>query len=126
MLYLADASTGGAALGSIRGWAAAINRVHLEAGYPPPGDDPAMSMFMRGISRVATQPVIRQVAALRIADLRAVCRYLQAMERKSSLVRDRAIFALSAAGLGDGAIARLHWHDVTMRPKGASIFVRSA
>ena len=66
-----------------------------------------MAMFMRGISRVATPPANRQVAALRIADLRTVCRHLQALETKPSIVRDRAILALSLAGLTDGAIARL-------------------
>ena len=125
MLYLADASADGAALGTIRGWAAAVNRVHLEAGHRSPGEDPAMAMFMRGISRVATQPAHRPVAALRIADLRTVCRHLQTLETKPAIIRDRAILALSGAGLSDGAIARLQWADVTIRPDGVSIYVRS-
>ena len=124
MLYLGEAAAGGAALGTVRGWAAAVNRMHLEAGHPPPSEDPAMAMFMRGISRVATPPANRQVAALRIGDLRTVCRHLQALETKPSIVRDRAILALSLAGLTDGAIARLEWGDVAIRPDGASIYIR--
>ena len=38
MFYLAEAASAreSAALSTLRGWMAAINRVHLEAGHPPP------------------------------------------------------------------------------------------
>lgn len=113
MLYLADSARHGVSLSTVRGWSAAINRIHLEAGHPSPGDDPAMRTFLRGISRVAPRGARKRVNALRIADVRRVCRHLHALEVDQAVVRDLAILALSAHGLSNGAISRLDWSDVT-------------
>lgn len=118
MLYLADSARNGVSLSTVRGWTSAINRVHLEAGHPSPGDDPAMRTFLRGISRVAPRGARKRVQALRIADVRQVCRYLRAMEVDQAVVRDMAILALSAQGMSNGAISRLDWSDVAIA-KGA-------
>ena len=112
MLYLADSARRGVSLSTVRGWTSAINRVHLEAGHPSPGDDPAMKTFVRGISRVAPRGARKRVNALRIADVRQVCRHLSTMEVDQAVIRDLAILALSAHGLSNGAISRLNWSDV--------------
>ncbi|MBT9275963.1 tyrosine-type recombinase/integrase [Phycicoccus sp. MAQZ13P-2] len=125
MLYLADAADGGAALSTIRGWTAAINRVHLEAGHPPPGRDPAMAMFLRGISRVASRRDPRRVNAMRISDVRQVCRHMAACEVDQAAARDLAILALSAEGLSDGAIARLNWDDITITRRTVRLDLRA-
>ena len=54
MMFLADAADGHAplSLSTLRGRIAAINRVHVEAGHPAPGDDPAMAMLMRGLGPI--------------------------------------------------------------------------
>ncbi len=124
MLYLADCARHGASLSTVRGWAASINRIHREAGHRPPGDDPAMSTFMRGVGRVAQPKVVTQVAALRIADVRAVCRHLDELESDPSALRDCAILALSAEGLSDGAISRLDWVDVTLAARSTILRLR--
>src|SRR4051794_8443841 len=53
MLYLSDGADGPTpcSLSTLRGRAAAINRIHVEAGFRPPGDDPGMSLLMRGLGR---------------------------------------------------------------------------
>ncbi|HMM95068.1 hypothetical protein, partial [Phycicoccus sp.] len=112
MLYLVDSARHGVSLSTIRGWVSAINRVHLEAGYPAPSDDPAMTTFLRGISRVAPRGDRKRVAALRISDVRTVCRHLRDLEADPVTVRDLAILHLSQHGMSDGAIARLDWDDV--------------
>ena len=52
MLYLTTtAGTKAYSLPTIRGWVAAINRVHIEAGVTAPGIDPGVTLLMRGLSR---------------------------------------------------------------------------
>ena len=80
-----------------------------------------MSMFMRGISRGARPTARSQVAALRIADLRAVCRHLKGLEQDEASLRDRALLTLSALGLSTGAISRLDWQDVQVTPTGVHL-----
>lgn len=126
MLYLADsAGDDGAALSTLRGWMAAINRVHVEAGLPAPGDDPAMTLFLRGMSRKAKGPRVRKVSALRIADLRIVCRSLDATAMTPVDARDRSVLVLHRQGLDDGAIARLDWDDIVIGPRTARVRVRA-
>lgn len=129
MLYLADAAgdrTDGAALGTLRGWVAAINRLHVEAGYAPPGDDPAMAMFLRTLRRVAPpRTPSEQVTALRIGFLREVCRMLDDSPADPVELRDRVVLCLHRAGLSDGAIARLRWDDVALSARRAAIRVES-
>ncbi len=57
MLWLADAVEGDppASLSALRGRLAGVNRVHVEAGHAAPGDDPAMTILMRGLWRVVDQ-----------------------------------------------------------------------
>jgi integrase len=83
-----------------------------------------MSMFMRGIARVAVPKSRSQVSALRIADLRVVCRHLQSLEVDEAYLRDRAILALSAQGLSDGAISRLDWLDTQLTPTRINLRIR--
>lgn len=128
MLYLADSAdgTGGAALSTLRGWLAAINRVHVEAGVAPPGDDPAMGMFLKTLSRVAASDTrSTPVSALRVADLRVVCHRLDDWTVDPIEVRDRALLCLHRAGLGDGDMARLRWSDISLTLKRARLLVRS-
>jgi len=115
MLYIADQVTDdGAALSTIRGWMAAINRVHLEAGFTSPGQDPAMGMFLRGLARARPSTHHPEpVSALRIADVRSVCRSLDSQTVNAVSVRDATILMLHRNGLGDGEISRLDWPDLS-------------
>ena len=119
MLYLTDRiGSGGAALSTIRGWSAAIARVHLEAGHASPSDDPAMSMFLRGLSRVHPRgPAPEPVQALRIGPLRDVCRAIDAASVDPTALRDRAILALHSIGVGDREMSRLCWEEVRLTEK---------
>jgi integrase len=128
MLFLSDCLGGsGTALGTLRGYVAAINRVHVEAGFAPPGDDPAMVMFLRTLSRTTapTQPQ-RDISALKIGPLREVCLYLDGLAASAVEVRDRASLCLTRAGLTDGEQARLRWDEVTLRERSASLLLRSS
>ena len=57
MLYLADSARNGAALGTVQGWCAAINRVHLEAGLAPPGPDGDRSITQTPRPGCADDPI---------------------------------------------------------------------
>ena len=125
MLYLADATGGrGYALSTVRSWMAAINRVHLEAGFAPLSQHPAMGMFLRGLSRqVPRRSTPTRMSALRIDDLRAMCRALDAGTTDFRTLRDRALLCLHALGLSDGEISRLVWADVHMSERSLSVEV---
>lgn len=128
MLYLADAVDGaeGAALSTLRGWLAAINRVHVEAGLNPPGDDPGMTMYLRTLRRVvALRTAATPISALRVGDLRTVCRALDGVTSDPVEVRDRALLALHRDGVGDGEVARLQWTDVTISERTVDLLLRS-
>lgn len=116
MLYMTDSiAAGGVSLSTLRGWMAAINRVHLEAGLTTPGEDPAMRMFLRGLSRIAPAPARTEpIAALRIEALRRVCQHIDATGVDLKEVRDRAVLGLHLAGVGDGEMSRLDWEQVSM------------
>lgn len=102
-------------LSTLRGWVAAINRIHLEAGYPPPGDDPAMTMFLRGLRRsIEPRAPEEPIKALRIADLREICRALDRSTVDPVMVRDKAILVLHGSGLSARQLARLRWEDVRL------------
>lgn len=124
MLYLAS-NTGpntGVALATLRGWAAAIARVHLEAGLASPTDDPAMSLFLKGLARMhppGAKP--EPVQALRIGPLREVIRMIHANAVDPVEVRDRAILGLHLAGIGDGEMTRLCWQQVTIADRSMTI-----
>jgi integrase len=102
-----------ASLGTVRGFVHAINRVHTELALPLPGDDPTMHLLMRGLSRsIPASRATPAVDALRIEELRLVCRHLDLPDPR--VVRDRAIVALAHAGLSNGVIARLRWPEVKL------------
>jgi integrase len=125
MMHFVEAvADSGVSLSTLRGWAAAINRVHLEAGLSPPGEDPAMAMFLRGLSRaMPRQPPATPISALRIDALRTVCRYLDAAAVNAIEVRDRALLTLCQCGLNDAEIAYLTWEGVTLTARTAKISV---
>ncbi|QBR93762.1 hypothetical protein [Nocardioides euryhalodurans] len=127
MLYLSDAlGDGRAALGTLRSHMAAINRLHVEAGLMPPGDDPAMTMFLRTMRKaVAPRDPQGEISALKIGPLREVCRYLDSIGSDPIEVRDRALLSLHRAGVGDGEMARLQWPDVRLTEKRASLHLRA-
>jgi integrase len=127
MLFLADhVGREGAALGTLRSYMAAINRIHVEAGLMPPGDDPAMTMFLRSMRKtVVPRDPQTEVSALRIGPLREVCRFLDSIGPDPVEMRDRALLALHLAGAGDGEISRLRWEDVRLTPKRAVVSLRS-
>ncbi|GAB3781537.1 hypothetical protein GCM10027601_10950 [Nocardioides ungokensis] len=127
MLYLSAATQdGGFALSTLRGWMAAINRVHLEAGLPPPGQHPAMGMFLRGLSRqLPHRAAAPQMSALRIDGVRAICKALEVETTDFRTLRDRALLCLHALGLGDGEISRLSWDDIHLSRHALRIHVRS-
>lgn len=116
MLYISDTVTeDGVALSTVRGWMAAINRVHLEAGATSPGEDPAMTMFLRGLARSfppRTRP--QAMSALRINELRQVCRSIDSLGFNPPAIRDRAILNLHRLGFGDGELSRIRWDDISI------------
>lgn len=125
MLYLAESSQGedGMSLSTLRGRLAAINRVHVEAGFTAPGDDPAMGMLMRGLGRVLDRsPRLEPMSALRIADVRETIRLMPAVD--PAAVRDRALLALTAAGLSPEDLSHMRWEDVDVSPHGVSLALR--
>ncbi|WP_341241521.1 site-specific integrase [uncultured Nocardioides sp.] len=113
MLYLVEAGSAGMSLSTLRGWLAAIARVHVEAGYASPTEDAAMGLFLKGLSRLApARERPEPISALRIGGLREVCEAIDAGAVDAVEVRDRAVLALHAAGLGDGEVSRLEWGQV--------------
>ncbi|TCJ21661.1 tyrosine-type recombinase/integrase [Nocardioides jejuensis] len=127
MMFLADhVGSEGAALGTLRSYMAAINRIHVEAGLMPPGDDPQMTLFLRSMRKVVKpRDPQAEISALKIGPLREVCRYLDSIGPDPVEVRDRALFALHRAGAGDGEISRLCWEDVRLTEKRATVHLRS-
>jgi len=125
MLYLTDTiAREGAALSTLRGWMAAINRVHVEAGLKPPGQDPAMTMFLRGLSRVVpSRDRPEPISALRIAGLREVCRSIDSTAVDVTVLRDRAILALHRAGVEGAATSRLAWEQVRLTPRTVRVTI---
>ena len=115
MLFLAEHGTGpdAVSLATLRAWLSAINRVHLEAGERPPSEDPGMRMFLRGLSH--TTPARREpnpVKALRISDLRVICRHLARGADDPVSVRDQAMLVLFGHGVTVTELAHLRWSDV--------------
>ena len=117
MLYLASAaSADGASLNTLRGWAAAIRRIHEEAGFASPTDDPAMRMFLRGLSKqIPPREKPMQISALRINGLREVVRTLDARSRDVREVRDRAVLGVLEAGAIVNRMRVLDWAEVQTR-----------
>jgi integrase len=98
-------------LSTLRGMVNAINRVHRELDQPAPGDDPALAMLMRGLSRsVPSSRNVEQMSALRIEELRSVCRSLD--HPNPTVLRDAALIRLHLAGVALDVLARLRWQDV--------------
>lgn len=127
MTYLADLirTDPPPALNTLRGRVAAINKVHAESDLPVPGDDPLLTMMMRGLSRTVAQPPVHdRIAALRISDLRDVMRHLGHPEPQ--VVRDRALLHLHAAGIGVGHLSRLTWSDVRLHRNFVEFDLRDA
>jgi hypothetical protein len=112
MLYLADLAGRDPqpSLSTLRGMANAINRVHLEHDVAVPGDDTAVSMLMRGLSHAVHSPQVNPITALRVEELRVICRHLDHPD--AVVVRDAAIVRLALAGVPNGIIARLRWPEV--------------
>ena len=106
MLFLTDyIGRGGAALGTLRSYMAAINRVHVEAGLMPPGDDPAMTMFLRTMSKtVEPSDPQGEISPLKIGPLRAGLPIPgRARTRPGGDPRPRSLRPASR-GVGDGEI----------------------
>jgi integrase len=127
MLYMAAliAHDPPPALGTVRGRVSAINRMHAEADLPVPGDDPALRLMMRGLSRtVARPPVSENTAALRLAELRDILVRLDAPD--PAQLRDSALLHLHAAGVSPGNLARLRWDNVTLYDDHVRLDLRPA
>lgn len=105
------------ALSTLRGQVNAINRVHREFDLRRPADDPALGMLLRGLSRTVSAPVnTSRISALRIEELRTVCRFLDHPNPVG--VRDAALLRLYAAGVSVPVLARLRWQDVRFERDG--------
>lgn len=112
-LYLAALAQANppAAVSTLYGAVAAVNRVHVESGLPRPGNDDGISLLMRGYARSHRRPVRRtQVDALRLPQLRQVVASL--IETDARRIRDAALIALNASGLEPSDLAALDWADV--------------
>jgi integrase len=118
MLYLAGMARAEppASISTLRGTAAAINRVHLEAGHTPPGNDPQVPVLFRGLSRILKRPTQRnRIDALRIEALRHVLGSMQ--EHDARLIRDVALLTLIGCGVSATASAGLKWSTIEFRAK---------
>lgn len=127
MTYLADliGQEPPPALSTLRGRITAINKVHSESDLPVPGDDPVLSLMMRGLSRTVSPTAPHErIAALRIADLRDVLRHLAHPD--PVVVRDGALLHLWGCGVGVGHLSRLRWGDVRVYDTHADLALRSA
>lgn len=122
MAYLTERRTS-ASLSTLRGVLAAISRIHFEAGLPPPRSDPALGVFMQGLSRTTrTEPLAPQISALRVSDLREVCAALDAASHDPRRVRDRCALMLWGCGLDCTEMAHLRWDGVKVRSKGVDLY----
>ena len=124
MLYLAHGADHGYSVATLRGRAAAINRVHLEAGEEPPGRGAALRLFWNGLARTLPTPGAIEITALRITGLREVCRSIDAAGRDPGELRDRAILGLFSAEVGRSEIANLEWADVGLTDVGMTLRLR--
>lgn len=115
MMFLAEHASmkQGVALATMRGWLSAINRVHLEAGERSPAEDPGMTLFLRGLHRsMPPRPNPDPVKALRISDLRVICRDLARAAADPVSIRDQALLTLYGNGLSSAELSHLRWEDV--------------
>ena len=121
MAFLADQNQS-LALSTLRGLIAAIGRVHVEAGFPPPSRDPRMQMYLRGLRRSLWDgPPAAPVDALRIMELRRVCEALDGAMRDPVRVRDRCMLMLRLTGLSCTELARLRWSQISVNTEGVRI-----
>jgi integrase len=112
-------------LSTLRGMVNAINRVHREFDQRTPGEDPALAMLMRGLSRsVPPSRNAEPISALRIEELRAVCRYMD--HPNPTVLRDAALIRLHLAGVAEDVLARLRWQDVRFDKKKVVLGERRA
>lgn len=121
MLFLAEHGTGpdAVSLATLRGWLSAINRVHLEAGERPCSEDPGMKLFLRGLSRrTPARRAADPVKALRISDLRVMCRHLAGGASDPVAIRDQAMLVLFGHGVSAAEMAHLRWLDMHIDNKG--------
>ncbi|WP_311209495.1 MULTISPECIES: tyrosine-type recombinase/integrase [unclassified Aeromicrobium] len=129
MLFLAGMIDGDevTSLNTLRGYAAAVGRVHREAGHAAPNDSPLLRQFMRGLARhtEVRPPIPVQTGALRIGDIRTIMRLLETLGVDVRAVRDAAVLALHSRGLSDGEIARLTWSDVDFGASDLRVLVKS-
>lgn len=122
MLYLAFLASppAPAAMSTLYGTVAAVNRIHLEAGLAQPGGDPAVSVLLRGYARSARRPVARkQVDALRLGQLRRVLASLAHTDARRT--RDAALIALDASGVDLRLLSRLTWSGVRFGESSAQL-----
>ena len=121
MLYLGSATetTNPPALSTVRGWLSAINRVHLEAGFTPPGRGESMALFVRGLARLLPERGPGQnMSALRIEALREVMRGIDTDADRANRRRDRAVLGLHIAGVTSLVMSRLDWVDIEFTVQG--------
>ena len=104
-------------ISTARGRVAAIARVNVEAGYQSTARDPAVSTYMRALSRTIGPATRRRpVKALKTADLRHTI--LAIPDEDARAVRDRALIALHAMGLSAQEIAAIRLDDVVIKKSG--------
>ena len=123
MMYLAEGASLGYSVTTLRGRAAAINRVHVEAGEPAPGANPSSRLFWKGLARTLPAPRALEITALRIVGLREICRVIDANAVDPVEVRDRAILGLFSVGVTGPEIARLRWSEVDLERAHAVVTV---
>lgn len=129
LLYLtSQIDSDSISLNTVRGITSAVRRVHLESGLPAPNTSPLVYQFMRGLARGTTARAAHPMNtdALRISDLRRICRYLDSLMIDPRAARDAAILTLHALGAGDGQISRLNWPDLNVEDDRAEIRLVSA
>ncbi|KAA1399663.1 tyrosine-type recombinase/integrase [Aeromicrobium ginsengisoli] len=125
LLYLTAQidSEAGISLATARGYASAVSRVHREAGVPTPTSSPLAYQFMRGLARHSEARPMKptNTSAMRIGELRRVCRHLDSLTIDPRAARDAAILTLHGLGLGDGQLSRLTWPDLTVDDESMDI-----
>lgn len=121
-IWLTERAAAGAAPASLERHLAAIVGAHHAAEFLSPRAHPAVRAVLRGIRRThGVAP--RQVAALRVEDLRAALPRGEAPRA----VRDRALLLVGfAAALRRSELVALNVEDLQARPEGLALTIRSS
>lgn len=121
--YLAQLADAGRKVSTIERRVAAIRYLHKAAGHEPPTNAEGVKAVLRGIRRrIGTRPVRKAPATAEIL-LEVLAKCGDGLAQK----RDRALLLIGfAAALRRSELVALQVSDVSMRPRGIILHIRSS